>query len=60
MDFCDLECKYANFPKEDAVDGSGSCRTFVALYCKKKKSYVHKNLPCPLKVARRIKNNPPK
>ncbi len=56
MDFCDLECKYASFPKEDAVDGSGSCRTFVALYCKKKKSYVHKNLPCPDKVAR---NNPP-
>lgn len=46
MQFCDLECKYAEFPKDDAVDGSRSCRTFVALYCKKKKSLVHKNAPC--------------
>ena len=53
MDFCDLECKYASFPNEDAVDGSGSCRTFIALYCKKKRSYVHKNLPCPDKVQRK-------
>ena len=53
MDFCDLECKYASFPKEDAVDGSRSCRTFVALYCSKKKSYVHKNLPCKDKVPKK-------
>ena len=46
MDFCDLECRYAEFPREDALDGSRSCRTFVALYCRKKKSYVHKNAPC--------------
>lgn len=46
MDFCDLECRYAEFPKEDSVDGSRSCRTFVALYCRKRKSYVHKNAPC--------------
>lgn len=46
MEFCDLDCKYASFPKTGSVDGSGSCRTFIALYCKKRKSLVHKNLPC--------------
>jgi hypothetical protein len=46
MDFCDLDCKFASFPKSEAVDGSRSCRTFIALYCRKKKSLVHKNLPC--------------
>lgn len=51
--FCDLRCKYARFPKEDAVDGAGSYRTFVALYCKMKKAYVHKNLPCREKVAKK-------
>jgi len=51
MDFCDLECRYAEFPREDALDGSRSCRTFAALYCRKKKSYVHKNAPCRDKKA---------
>lgn len=46
QDFCDLDCKYASFPKSDAVDGSRSCRTFIALFCEKKKGLVHKNLPC--------------
>jgi len=53
MDFCDLRCRYASFPKEDAVDGAGSCRTFVALYCGRKKSYVHKNMPCGEKEERK-------
>lgn len=44
--FCDLTCLYAEMPEESAVDGSGSCRTFVALYCTRKKSLVHKNMPC--------------
>lgn len=46
MDFCDLSCKYASFPTSAAVDGSFSCQTFIALYCKKRRSLVHKNLPC--------------
>jgi hypothetical protein len=46
MKFCDLACRHASFPKADAVDGSGSCRTFVALYCSRKKMLVHKNMPC--------------
>jgi len=48
--FCDLLCKYAEMPKDEAIDGSGSCRTFVALYCTKKKSLVHKNMPCKMKT----------
>jgi hypothetical protein len=34
--FCDLECKYARFPKFDAVDRSGSCQPFVALLAQEK------------------------
>ncbi|MCX8022415.1 MAG: hypothetical protein N2745_06535 [Syntrophorhabdaceae bacterium] len=48
-DFCDLLCKYARLPKDSAVDGSGSCRTFLALYCDLKKKLVHKNMPCTSK-----------
>jgi hypothetical protein len=50
MDFCDMKCRYARFPEESAVDGAGSCRTFAAVYCEKKKAYVHKNMPCGEKV----------
>jgi hypothetical protein len=58
MDFCDLRCQYAEFPKADAIDGSGSCRTFVGLYCSLKKSLVMKNKMCALKVYRKEKNQP--
>jgi hypothetical protein len=54
MDFCDLMCRYAKSPNETAVDGAGSCRTFVALYCFRKKSLVHKNMPC---IFKKIKTN---
>jgi len=50
LNFCDLLCKYAQTPKEEALDGSQSCRTFIALYCTKKKSLVHKNMRCKDKV----------
>lgn len=46
MEFCDLTCKHAAWPDQDSLDGSGSCRTFQAIYCKKKGRYVHKNVPC--------------
>lgn len=52
MNFCDMMCVYAQMPKDTAVDGAGSCRTFVALYCDIKKSLVHKNMPCMQKVMR--------
>jgi hypothetical protein len=46
MEFCDLNCEYAAWPKEKDLDGSGSCRTFQAIYCTQKKQHVHKNMPC--------------
>ncbi len=45
-DFCDMLCRFAEFPKEDALDGSGSCMTFSAVYCRKKDAVVHKNSRC--------------
>jgi hypothetical protein len=50
LDFCDLMCTHAKTPKDEAVDGSGSCRTFAALYCELKGRLVHKNMPCQQKV----------
>ena len=52
LDFCDLMCRYAEMPKEGALDGSESCRTFIAVYCSRKKSFVHKNMPCSQKRVR--------
>jgi hypothetical protein len=49
MDFCDLNCEYARWPEGESLDGSGSCRTFQAIYCKKKNRHVQKNMPCPEK-----------
>lgn len=46
MEFCDLTCRHAEWPKQEALDGSGSCRTFQALYCQKKNRLVQKNAPC--------------
>ena len=48
MRWCDLSCPQASFPQDEAVDGAGSCRTFVALYCKKLDRLVPKNAPCVL------------
>ncbi|OIP39917.1 MAG: hypothetical protein COZ70_08490 [Deltaproteobacteria bacterium CG_4_8_14_3_um_filter_51_11] len=49
MEFCDLTCLHAVWPKDQALDGAGSCMTFQALYCTKKAMHVHKNMPCPEK-----------
>jgi hypothetical protein len=57
FNFCDLLCKYAETPKVEGIDGSGSCRTFIALYCIKRKSLVHKNMPCKDKVLKTRKGN---
>jgi hypothetical protein len=45
IEWCDLECKYAEWP-DKLQDGSGTCRTFIGLYCKKKKRVVYKNQRC--------------
>lgn len=44
--WCDLSCEHASFPEEEHLDGSGTCQTFIALYCKKLKKIVTKNAPC--------------
>jgi hypothetical protein len=44
--FCDLRCPYAEFPRDEAIDGSGSCRTFIALWCVQLQKLVTKNAPC--------------
>lgn len=46
MKWCDLTCEHASFPRAEAVDGSGSCRTFLALHCARLDKLVHKNGPC--------------
>ncbi len=50
--FCDLSCRYAKTPDEEGLDGSGSCRTFTAIYCTKKKCPVAKAMPCTMKRER--------
>lgn len=51
--FCDLKCEFADFPPDKAIDGSGTCRTFVALWCQKLDKYVTKNSPCELEFGAR-------
>ena len=51
--WCDLRCEYADFPKEDALDGSKSCRTFIALWCNKLQKIVTKNSPCEVEFGAR-------
>jgi len=50
MEFCDLNCRYARWPEDRAVDGAGSCRTFQAVFCEKRNRLVHKNAPCSEKI----------
>ena len=51
--FCDLRCEHASFPKDEDIDGSGSCRTFSALWCELLKEYVTKNAPCRARFGKR-------
>ncbi len=44
--FCDLRCEHADFAKEEALDGSGTCRTFMAIWCNDLHKHVAKNAPC--------------
>jgi hypothetical protein len=46
MDFCDMNCIYAEWPEDKALDGSSSCRTFQAIFCRKEAKAVYKNGPC--------------
>ena len=51
--FCDIRCQHASFPKDAAIDGAGSCRTFAALWCDILKEYVAKNSPCAVQFGKR-------
>jgi len=51
--FCDLRCPHADFAREDNIDGSNSCRTFVAIWCNLLEEHVSKNAPCPVKFGKR-------
>lgn len=44
--WCDLDCPAARWPEETALDGSGSCRTFIGLECRILDRVVAKNAPC--------------
>lgn len=44
--WCDLTCPWAEFPDDVAVDGSLSCRTFRALYCRQLGRLVPQNARC--------------
>jgi len=51
--FCDLRCEHASFPKSGDMDGSGSCRTFAAIYCAALQEHVTKNAPCSIRFGKR-------
>lgn len=44
--WCDMMCPHAEWPKDKAMDGSGSCRTFIAVQCNKYDQITAKNGPC--------------
>jgi hypothetical protein len=44
--YCDFDCPSAEYPEETGVDGSGSCRTFLAVWCRELGEYTAKNAPC--------------
>jgi len=48
--WCDPRCEYASFTEETALDGSGSCRTFSALYCAVLERIVARNAPCAARL----------
>jgi len=51
--WCDMRCEDADFAKVDALDGSGSCRTFQSLWCGKLEKHVTKNAPCEILFGKR-------
>ncbi|MFZ0389390.1 MAG: hypothetical protein WAN36_02940 [Calditrichia bacterium] len=51
--FCDLRCEHAAFPDSSDVDGSRSCRTYLALWCRQLDEYVTRNAPCAVIFGKR-------
>jgi hypothetical protein len=48
-----IPAKIIGIVNDNGVSSLRSCRTFVALYCRKKKTLVHKNLPCKENVEKK-------
>ena len=44
--WCTPQCPHAEWPEDAALDGSRSCRTFIALRCTLHDRLVAKNAPC--------------
>lgn len=42
-ELCDYDCPHADFAPADTA---GICRTMSAVWCKKLKALVNKNMPC--------------
>jgi hypothetical protein len=57
MKYCDLYCEHAAWPNE-LMDGSKSCRTFIALYCRRLEWIVEKNTPCRLELDKSCRKAP--
>jgi hypothetical protein len=53
LKWCDPRCEHASFPKEEAIDGSKSCQTYLALYCNVLKEYVTRNAPCAVQFGKK-------
>ena len=51
--FCDMRCEYARFPRDDDIDGSRSCQTYLAIWCEQLQAYVTKNAPCAVQFGKR-------
>jgi|GEM_PF-1017708 len=57
LKWCSMDCEHADWPREN-VDGSKSCRTFSAIWCKVLEGHVTKNTPCSVEHgSRRPKPN---
>ena len=56
FNFCDLLCKYAETPKEEGIDGSGSCHTFIALYCTKRNLLFTRTCHARINVQKPVKS----
>ncbi|MBI5814928.1 MAG: hypothetical protein HZB29_04885 [Nitrospinae bacterium] len=52
-----MTCPHASFPEEKGLDGSGSCRTFLAIHCALPGAHARKNMPCRAQVAKKEDSN---
>jgi hypothetical protein len=48
-----MNCEYARFPRDEDIDGSRSCQTYLAIWCQQLEQYVTKNAPCAVLYGKR-------